>query len=53
MRVRIPQLGFDEDIFVIGLTDTGTDFDGIACFRFLNRFTYGNFGDRNGFGLEL
>jgi hypothetical protein len=27
-------------------------FDGIACFRFLNRFTYGNFGDPNQFGLE-
>jgi hypothetical protein len=27
-------------------------FDGIACFRFLNRFTYGNFGDPGQFGLE-
>jgi hypothetical protein len=25
---------------------------GIACFRFLNRFTYGNFGDADLFGLE-
>ena len=24
---------------------------GFACFRFLNRFTYGNFGDTDGFGL--
>jgi hypothetical protein len=28
-------------------------FQGIACFRFLNRFTYGNFGDPDRFGLEL
>jgi hypothetical protein len=27
--------------------------DGIAAFRFLNRFTYGNFGDPSRFGLEI
>jgi len=27
-------------------------FDGTACFGFLNRFTYGNFGDPGQFGLE-
>ena len=26
--------------------------DGLACFRFLNRFSYGNFGDPGQFGLE-
>jgi hypothetical protein len=26
---------------------------GIACFRFLNRFSYGNFGVADQFGLEL
>jgi hypothetical protein len=26
--------------------------DGIACFGFLNRFHYGNFGDSALFGLE-
>jgi hypothetical protein len=25
---------------------------GLACFRFLNRFTYGNFGAPERFGLE-
>jgi hypothetical protein len=30
-----------------------TGFDGIACFRFLNRFTYGNFGAATHFGLEV
>jgi hypothetical protein len=28
------------------------DFDGLACFRFLNRFGYGNFRDPGVFGLE-
>ena len=27
-------------------------FDGFACFRFLNTFTYGNFGNPAEFGLE-
>jgi hypothetical protein len=27
--------------------------DGIAAFRFLNSFTYGNSGDANLFGLEV
>lgn len=27
--------------------------DGIACFRFLNRFAYGNFGNPSQFGLEM
>jgi hypothetical protein len=27
-------------------------FEGIAGFRFLNRFTYGNFGNPAEFGLE-
>ena len=33
-----------------GITRPG--FDGIACFGFVNRFTYGNFGDPSQFGLE-
>lgn len=53
IRVRIPTLGFDDAVYTVGIDDTSNDFDGIACFRFLNRFTYGNFGDASGFGLEL
>jgi hypothetical protein len=53
LRVRIPAIGFDEYVRAVGISDTSNDFDGIACFRFLNRFTYGNFGDASGFGLEL
>lgn len=37
---------------VVGVADTPKGFDGIACFPFLNRFTYGNFGDRASFTLE-
>ena len=53
IRVRIPAIGFDEAVHAVGISDMDSDFDGIACFRFLNRFSYGNFGDRGAFGLEL
>ena len=52
MRVEIPQLDFDDFLFVIGVPLLPAGLDGIACFCFLNRFTYGNFGDPNQFGLE-
>ena len=51
--VEIPLLGFRGQVDVVGVPSAPPDFDGIACFRFLNRFTYGNFGDNNAFGLEL
>jgi hypothetical protein len=53
IRVRIPTIGFDEQVEAAGIPDSSNSFDGIACFRFLNRFTYGNFGDRTAFGLEV
>jgi hypothetical protein len=53
IRVRVPGLGFDQDLPVVGITSLPTGFDGVACFRFMNRFTYGNFGNFNEFGLEL
>ena len=51
--IRIPLLGFADVIPAIGVPTLAAAFDGIACFPFLNRFTYGNFGDRNAFGLEI
>jgi hypothetical protein len=45
-------LGFKEDLPVLGVANPPSGLDGIACFRFLNRFTYGNFGSANEFGLE-
>jgi hypothetical protein len=52
MLVRIPALGFAGSIRVVGESSAPIGFDGIACFRFLNRFHYGNFGDPGLFGLE-
>jgi len=50
--VRVPALGFNQRLRVVGVPSALAGFDGIACFRFLNRFTYGNFGDPGQFGLE-
>jgi hypothetical protein len=50
--VRIPALGFGGDVEVVGIANPPVGFDGTAGFRFLNRFTYGNFGDATKFGLE-
>jgi len=50
--VRIPALGFDQNLRAVGVPSVPAGFDGIACFGFLNRFTYGNFGDPSQFGLE-
>jgi hypothetical protein len=51
-RVQLPAIGFDQDIRVVGVASVPAGFDGIACFPFVNRFTYGNFGDPTRFGLE-
>lgn len=53
IRVQVPALAFDRDVPVVGISQCPAGFDGIACFRFLNRFTYGNFGDAGEFGLEV
>jgi hypothetical protein len=52
IRIDIPELGFNEDVTAAGTTNFPRGFHGLACFRFLNRFTYGNFGDPGQFGLE-
>lgn len=52
IAIEIPVLGFFETVEVVGVPASITDLDGIACFRFLNRFTYGNFGRSDQFGLE-
>lgn len=53
LRIIIPQLGFDHNVPVVGVPNTPPNFDGIAGFRFLSRFTYGNFGNPNQFALEM
>jgi hypothetical protein len=53
LSVQLPSLGFAQKVPVVGVPSVPTGFDGIACFGFLNRFTYGNFGDPRQFGLEM
>jgi len=50
--VQLPALGFAANLRVVGVPSVSAAFEGIACFCFLNRFTYGNFGDSGVFGLE-
>jgi hypothetical protein len=52
VRVQLAALGFDHHVRAAAVPAFPSGFGGIACFRFLNRFTYGNFGDPNQFGLE-
>ena len=52
IEVRIPKLKFFDSVAVLGVPEVPYGFDGIACFKFLNRFHYGNFGDTHSFGLE-
>jgi len=53
VQVRIPVLGFDHAVPAVGVPNVPSGFDGIACFRFLNRFAYGNLGDSRHFALEI
>ena len=53
LPVEIPTLGFSKVIAAVGVPNPPTGFDGIACFRFLNQFTYGNLGSATHFGLEV
>ena len=53
LHVRIPNLGFAQPVRSVGVPGVPPGFSGLAAFRFLNRFTYGNFGDPGQFGLEV
>ena len=52
IAVQLPALGFAQRLRAVGVPSLPRGFDGIPGFRFLNRFTYGNFGDPGQFGLE-
>lgn len=41
VQARLAPLGFDELVAVVGVSSVPQGFDGIAAFRFLNRFQYG------------
>ena len=51
LRIEIPMLSWSRRVQAVAIPDTAcpVGFDGIACFRFLNLFTYGNFGDQRQF----
>ena len=52
--MAIPALTWGRRVRVVAIPDTAcpVGLDGFACFRFLNTFTYGNFGQQQQFGLE-
>ena len=45
LLVRIPALGFDQHVHAVGVPSFPVGLAGIACLAFLDRFTYGNFGN--------
>src|SRR5271169_4046549 len=51
VRVQIPALTFDADLCAVGVPVVPDGFRGVAGFRLLNRFDYGNFGNPALFGL--
>jgi hypothetical protein len=54
VNVSVPALGFSDLCIAVAVPSSQLPHPlrGIACFRFLNRFTYGNFADPDQFGLE-
>jgi hypothetical protein len=50
--IRIPTLSFQSYARAVAAPSVPNGLDGIAGFRLLNRFSYGNFGDPQHFGLE-
>ena len=52
VAVQLPMLGFAKNLRVVGVPTLLAGFDGIACFSFVNRFSYGNFGNPGLFGLD-
>jgi len=53
IRVCVPVIGFDQIVIAAGVRSISRNFDGVAGYRFLNRFTFGNFGLRDQFGIEV
>ena len=41
--VQIPELAFQDAVPAVGVPTTPQGFDGVACYKFLSRFNYGNF----------
>jgi hypothetical protein len=52
IRVQIPALAFDDLLSAVGVHAVPSGFRGVAGFRLLNRFDYGNFGNPAHFGFN-
>jgi hypothetical protein len=52
LSVQIPTLGYLHKLRALAVPTAPPGVEGIACFGFLNQFTYGNLGDPGQFGLE-
>ncbi len=52
VRATIAALNFDQYVRAVGVSTVPRSLSGIACFRLLNQFTFGNFGNLGQFGLE-
>ena len=53
VRLRVAQLKFDRYVRAVAAPSLPPGLDGIAGFRFLSQFTYGNLGGRDTFGSEV
>ncbi len=55
VTIEIPALNLSRQADALIVPDLSLidGLDGFACFRFLNAFTYGNFGNPNEFGSEV
>lgn len=53
VQIRVAPLNFDEPVPVAGVRRVPQGFDGIAGFKFLKRFHYGNFSSSEQFGLDV
>jgi len=55
LQLQIPRLGVDLSVDALSAPSSSLigGLDGIAAFRFLNSFSYGNFGSPHEFGLEV
>ncbi len=53
VQIRMTKLNFEELVPAAGVPSAPNGFDGIAGFKFLKRFHYGNFSDPEQFGLDV
>jgi hypothetical protein len=52
IHLSIPEIRLARHFRAVGVDAAPPGLDGIACYRFLSNFTFGNFGLREQFGVE-